>query len=181
MAKDSEDEEEDSNEDETEEEEEKPSRKKKQKVTASVSLYEPMFVWIALLLIAVVLKVVLTSTVLDSAGPEVYMLSSVYSNFILEFPGTIILPLIIGAIIGSEVGKKSTTLKNATKSGVLNGVYAAVIYLITIIVIYMIINYTTPQYALTFAIVMQNMVAPIIVFLITLEVFAVLSHLRRVE
>ena len=179
------DEEEEEDEEPESEEEDKPSRKGRQqkKSVATVSLYEPMFVWIALLLIAVVLKILISNTALvAAAGSQVYGLANIYSSFILQFPGTVILPLIIGAVIGAEVGIKSTAMRSAMKNGLLNGIYASVIYLITVIVIYMIINYTTPQYASSvYTTVTQNIAAPIFVFLVTLEVFAVLSHLRRVE
>jgi hypothetical protein len=185
MAKDPDEEQEDEDEDEqdSEDEEDRPSKRMKQKRNAatSVSLYEPMSVWITLLLIAVVLKVLIVNPSLVPVSSQVYALANIYSNFILQFPGTIILPLIIGAIIGSEIGRRSTTMRSAVKGGVLNGIYAAVVYLIAMTVIYMIMNYTSLQSAPTYTTIMHNVVIPIVVFLVTLEVFAVLSHLRKVE
>ena len=99
----------------------------------------------------------------------------------LQYPSIILLPLIIGAVIGSEVGRKSTTPKGALRSGLLNGVYAALIYLIAMIVVYMILSYTNLQSAPTYTMIMQSIVIPIFVFLFMLELFAILSHMRKME
>jgi glycerol-3-phosphate acyltransferase PlsY len=92
----------------------------------------------------------------------------------------VVLPLIIGAMIGSDVGRKSTSAKSATKAGLLNGVYASLVYLIAIIVIYMVVSYLTMQYVSKEALVAQDIVVPIMVFIATLESFALLSFLKKV-
>ena len=164
-----------------ESEEEAPRPPKSRRRATSVSIYEPMFVWISLLMIAVALKVIVANTSLVPVGSQVARIAAVYSGFILQFPGTIILPLIIGAIIGAEVGRNSSSVSRAARSGVLNGIYASVTYAIAIVVVYMIINYTTPQYATAYTVIFQDIIVPIAVFMATLETFALLSHLRRVE
>lgn len=146
-----------------------------------VSIYEPMFIWVLLLVIAVVAKVLLSSPSLLPSGTEIYAAANLFSNFILQIPGLVILPLIIGAIIGAEVGARSSTSKNAMRSGVLNGVYASVIYTITIIIIYVIIGYSTPQVIPIYTIILNSIVLPIVVLLITIEVFSILSFSRKVD
>ena len=147
----------------------------------NVSIYEPMSVWILMLLAAVALKVVTADTAVIPAGMALYQIAQAYSNFILQFPGTVILPLLIGAIIGAEVGARSSSMKKAARSGLLNGVYAAVIYVVVVIVIFLVIGYFTPSLAPISNILLQNIVLPVVVFLITLEAFTTLSYSRRVD
>ena len=140
-----------------------------------------MTVWIALILIAVVFRVLIANPSLVSSNSQIYTLASAYSNFILQFPSIILLPLIIGAVIGAEVGRKSMTAKNALRSGMLNGIYAAVVYLIAMIAAYTILNYTNLQSVPTYTMIMQSIAIPIVVFLVVLELLAVLSHMRKME
>ncbi len=164
-----------------EEEDDEAQTKRRPRPQQSVSLYEPLFVWMFMLVVAVVLRIVIDNTYAIPLGTSLYSAASIYSRFILQFPGTFILPLIIGAIIGSAVGRKSTTATSAARSGMLNGIYASLVYAITIMIIYMITNYTTPQYTSVNIILLQDIAMPVVVFLATLEVFAVLSHLRKVQ
>ena len=120
-------------------------RKGKSGMQGDVRIYEPMFVWIFLLSVAVVLNIILVNTPFIAQGSFAYTISDNYIRFILQFPGMVVLPLIIGAMIGSDVGRKATSAKSATKAGILNGVYASLVYLIAIIVIYMVVSYLTMQ------------------------------------
>lgn len=165
----------------TEDDEEEQGRPKGSGMQSDVRIYEPMFVWIFLLSVAVVLNIILADTPFIIQGSMAYTVSDNYVRFILQFPGMVILPLIIGAMIGSDVGRKSTSAKSATRAGLLNGVYASLIYLIAIIVIYMVISYLTMQYVSKQALVTQDVVIPILVFLATLESFALLSFLKKVQ
>jgi hypothetical protein len=151
------------------------------KPTRRVSLYEPMFVWIALILIALALKLVATNPNLIPGSSQIYTIANLYSNFMLKMPGTAVLPLIIGAVIGAEVGRKSATLAVTIRSATVNGIYATIIYLVTIVIVYMIMGYVLPQYASPYTVVLQGMAIPVVIFLLTLEVFAVLSHMRKVN
>ena len=161
----------------SEDEEEHP---RKSGMQGDVRIYEPMFVWIFLLSVAVVLNIILADTPFIAQGTFTYTLSDNYIRFILQFPGMVVLPLIIGAMIGSDVGRKATSAKSATKAGLLNGIYASLVYLIAIIVIYMVVSYLTMQYVSKEALVTQDIVVPIMVFIATLESFALLSFLKKV-
>lgn len=158
-----------------------PARPAKQQ-TGSISVYEPMFAWVAMLLIGVFLKVLISSTTLLPQNSHAYAVASLYSSFILQFPGTVILPLIIGAVIGAEVGLRASSMRKALRSGVLNGLYSALVYLIAIIIALIVMQYATPRYvSITYHVILQSIVLPIAVFLVVLEAFAALSHLRKIE
>ena len=164
--------------DDTEDDEPRP---KKSGMQGDVRIYEPMFVWIFLLSVAVVLNIILADTPFIPQGSVTYTISDAYIRFMLQLPGMVILPLIMGAMIGSDVGKKATSAKSATKAGLLNGIYASLVYFIAMIVIYMVISYLTMQYVSKTALVTQDIVFPVLVFLATLESFALLSFLKKVS
>lgn len=154
---------------------------KKPKKTRGVNIQEPMFFWILLLVIAVVLKIILSNTQTIPPGTQLYSAASSFSNFLLNIPGLAILPLIIGGVIGAEVGLRSSSMKKAMRSGILNGIYASVIYIITILVIYIIIDYAVPQFSSTYYVLLDRIIIPVAVLLIVTEVFSILSYSRRVE
>ncbi|MDE1768847.1 MAG: hypothetical protein KGH62_05805, partial [Candidatus Micrarchaeota archaeon] len=146
-----------------------------------VDLFEPMFLWIALLLAAVAARVILSTTGYVPVGGQVYAIANSYPNFLLSFPGIIILPLIVGIMIGNEVGRRSTTLESALRSGLLNGMYASIMYVIAIVIIYIVLSYIVPQFTSQYLSVFNSVVFPILVFLLTLEIFSALSYSRRVD
>ena len=156
-----------------------PNRKQQKK--SHVNIYDPMFAWIMLLLLAVALNVIVKNTTAISAGTIMYSISIKYSDFMLNFPGTVILPLLVGVIIGEEVGARSSSMKNAIRSGLLNGIYASVIYIVVTIVLFLVINYFTPQFISAYSILLSNIAIPIAVLIMALEAFAVLSYSRKVD
>jgi len=169
-------------EDEEKEETSKKATKKPPRQGGSVNIAEPMSAWILLLLVALTVQILLSNSAVIPQSSSAYSIATSYSNFVLQFPGIVILPLIVGAIIGAEVGSRSASMQRALRSGLLNGIYAAVIYVITIIVIYVIIGYATPKFVSSvYSIVFNSMAIPIIVMLITIEVFAMLSYSRKVD
>lgn len=147
----------------------------------TVNMQDPMFIWIGLLLVAVVVKIILSTSGLVPSSSVAYSWLNAIPNFLLQFPGIVVLPLIAGAIIGAEVGAMSSSPSKALKHGLLNGIYASVIYVVAIVVIYIVINYFTPQAMPVLMILIDNIVVPIAVMIIVLEAFAVLSYSRKVE
>lgn len=143
----------------------------------------PVSSWIILLFIALTIKFVVSSgTMGGSSAGSIDSWLAIIANFILGTPGEIILPLVIGAAIGDEVGAKSETLRKAEKSGLLNGVYASVIYLIGIIIIYEVLTGILPNAAPTFSILITSWIAmPILICIVLSEVFAILSHSRKIN
>ncbi len=157
-----------------------PAKRKAPK-GSSVDIHDPMFLWIFLLVVAVALRIVLASTSYIPLDSQFYALGTEISNFLLQFPGIVILPLIIGAIIGAEVGSRSSTLARSLKNGLTNGIYASIIYVITIVIIFIVLNSVTPQFTTIYLTLLNSILLPVVVFLLVLEIFAALSFWRKVD
>jgi hypothetical protein len=143
-----------------------------------ISIAEPMFFWILLLVVAMVINVLINAGYAPSDMASTLKASA---NFILFMPGSIILPTIVGAFIGAEIGKRSKSMYVAVKSGIINGVYAAIIYLISIFIIYEVILYILPSINPGVDFLALNWLALPSAILIALSViFAILSHSRKV-
>ena len=160
-----------------EEKEEKPVQ------PSGTNVAGPVSAWILLLFIALAIKFLLSGGALSGNGTAgIISWLAAISNFILGTPGEIILPLIIGAAIGDEVGIKSDTLRKAEKSGLLNGIYASVVYLIGVIIIYEVLTGILPGSAPTVSILLTSWIAmPILICIVLSEAFAILSHSRKVN
>ena len=148
----------------------------------AVSLYEPMFFWIFLLYLGLVVKIVVVNTDTFRQVPTMYYILAAFSNFVLGTPGFIVLPLIAGAIIGAEVGLHTKTMRSALRAAILNSVYAAAIYFVAIIILYEVLNYAFPSTVLSLnAIIAAWIFLPIIIVVVVTEVFALLSHARKIR
>ncbi len=179
MAKAAKNVEEDEKDEEDEEmEEEAPVRKT---TAASVNIAEPLFFWVIVLVLALFSRIVITYTNTFPQPSSAYAFLNGASSFFLFNSGSLILPLIVGAVIGAEIGLRSRSSMKALKAGLLNGVYAAIIYIIAIVIIYEVIVYVLPTAGITFNFLVVNLIAPQVIILVMLvEIFAVLSHSRKV-
>jgi hypothetical protein len=176
-----EDEEEEDEEEEADEEEE--SGKKRPRTKAQpVNLAEPLFFWIVILALALFARFVTTYTSAFSHTGEIYSFLTSASNFFLLSSGALILPLIVGTVIGSEIGLKASNLAGALKAGLLNGIYTAIVYVIAIIIIYEIMLYALPNPEITTTFLINGLIVPqVVTVLILIEIFAILSHGRKVS
>ncbi len=181
-----EDEKEDTEEEDEEEEEEEPVTKGKparqsNKTGTVVKIADPLFFWVMVLVLAMILRILLIDSRLFPIGSAFYSFASEVSTFFLFSSGSLILPLIIGAVIGAEVGRQSITLMNSVKGGILNGIYAAIVYIIAIVVIYEILIFVIPHLQFTVSFLISNMIIPqTIILIVVVEIFAMLSHVRKV-
>jgi len=82
-----------------------------QKKKVQVSIAEPMFIWVLLLVLALVAKIILLqpSPITPSGGFA--QIANEAANFILFMPGAMILPIIVGAVIGAEIGTRAKSMK----------------------------------------------------------------------
>ncbi len=171
---------EDEDEDEEEEDEEE-EKQQKRPASAPVNLSEPLFFWVIVLILALFSMVVTADTKAFAVGSAMYEFLHGASNFFLFGTGTLILPLIVGAVIGAEVGTKARSIVSALKSGLLNGVYAGIVYVIAIVIIYEVLVYVLPSSGVTLSFLENNLVIPqVIIVIVLVEVFAVLTHGRKV-
>jgi hypothetical protein len=154
----------------------------REEIASHAEIEEPILFWIAILAVGIILRIIVyDTTALAGTGP-IYGLAGSISEFILFVPGPIILPLIIGAVIGSKVGVMSTNMKKAIKSGILNSTYAAVIYVVAIIVIYEVLEYTVPSKSIGVPFLIYGLVIlPVLILLLVSVIFAVLSYSRRIS
>ncbi|MDE1860120.1 MAG: hypothetical protein KGH72_00190 [Candidatus Micrarchaeota archaeon] len=167
-------------------ERDKPEKEKAEKKEAedlgAVSLYEPMFFWLLLLFLGLVVKIVLVNQNSLQQVPPLYYLLSAYSKFVLSTPGFIVLPLIAGAIIGAEVGVRAKNMRIAVRSSILHSAYAAAIYFVAIIVVYEVVNYSFPSTVLSLGTIIAGWIfAPVIIVLFVSVVFAMLSNARKMN
>ncbi|MDE1855338.1 MAG: hypothetical protein KGH57_03420 [Candidatus Micrarchaeota archaeon] len=157
------------------EDEEEEARKK----SSSIDIAGPISAWMLLLFVALAIRFITSSGSVSTQGLGGVLSSA--SNFILFSPGDIILPLVIGAAIGAEVGTRANSLKKAERAGALNGVYAAIVYIIGIVVIYEIISSVFPSLAPSFSFLLTSWIAiPVLVCTALSVAFAVLSYSRKV-
>ncbi len=148
----------------------------------SINLSEPMFFWIFLLVVAIILNTLLTYTSLAMVHTSQYDILKSISNFLLYGPGLLILPLIAGAVIGAEVGIHANGITAAAKGGLLNAIYGSVIYVIAIIILYEVVVYVFPNAPLTLSYFINNWVAiPVVAFIVVIEAFAALSNSRKIS
>lgn len=110
------------------------------------SIAIPIVAWVILLLIGLLLNAI---AVLNSSSSQsgINSILLAISNFILNLPGIVIMPIVFGAMIGSIAGMKGRNLRDGAKLGAIDGVYASVIYVIAIVVIYLVMIYTLPASA----------------------------------
>ena len=172
--------------DEEGEEEEEPIAKSKpakqaKKAGTVVKIADPLFFWVMVLVLSMILQILLVDSKLFLINSPFYNFANEISTFFLFSTGSLILPLIIGAVIGAEVGTKASSFANAVKGGLLNGVYAAIVYIISIIVIYEILIFVIPHLQFTVSFLAYSMIIPqVAVLIVVVEVFAALSHARKV-
>lgn len=143
------------------------------------SIAVPMTIWIILLLIALLLN---AFAVLNASSGQTALNSVLLaiSNFILNLPGIVIMPIIFGAAIGAIAGLKGRTIQDGAKLGAIDGVYASVIYVVAIIVIYLILLYTLPASAPTFVnLGIYWLVLPVFLTLLLSIIFGGLTSLRK--
>ncbi|MDE1846020.1 MAG: hypothetical protein KGH53_01955 [Candidatus Micrarchaeota archaeon] len=144
------------------------------------SIAVPMTIWIILLLIALLLN---AFAVWNASAPGQAGINSVLlaiSNFILNLPGIVIMPIVFGAAIGAIAGLKGRTMQDGAQLGAIDGVYASVIYVVAIVVIYLIMVYTLPASAPTiYNLGAYWLALPVFLAILLAVIFGALTSLRK--
>ena len=104
-----------------------------------ISIAGPLGFWIAVLLIGLLIELVLGPIAVSAGVPSKYL--TTLGNLLLFQPGAVILPLIVAVWMGARVGSVHKKSPSIGRIGLINAVYAAVIYSISIFVIYLAIYY----------------------------------------
>ncbi|MGC8587066.1 MAG: hypothetical protein ACP5K9_02125 [Candidatus Micrarchaeia archaeon] len=152
-----------------------------QKKKVQVSIAEPMFIWVLLLVVSLVVKIILLQPSLINPSSSIAKFFGTTANFILFMPGSLILPIIVGAVIGAEIGTRAKDMKAAMTAGVINGIYVSIIYVVAIVIIYEIILYVLPNIVPTLTFLVSYwLVLPAAIVILLSMAFAALSHSRKV-
>jgi hypothetical protein len=148
--------------------------------TVQTDIGGALIFWISLLVFGVLLALVI-SPILAPSGTGKNLLTAI-SNWILYLPGAIILPLIVSIWIGEAVGKRGIGVGKSAKVGEINAVYTALIYVISIFIIYLLFYYIDPAalanvtitYFLEYVVII-----PAIILFILIPIVAALSSARH--
>ncbi|MDE1870159.1 MAG: hypothetical protein KGH71_04210 [Candidatus Micrarchaeota archaeon] len=143
------------------------------------SIAWPILIWIILLLIALLLDGFAT---INAPSGQV-ALNGIFlaiANFILNLPGIVIMPIIFGAAIGGIAGLKGRTIRDGAQLGAIDGLYASVIYIVAIVVIFLIMLYALPSLAPTLSyLAIYWLILPVALAIVVSVIFGALTSLRK--
>ncbi len=112
------------------------------KRTVEIDIVAPLIFWIALLLIGVL--AILLFQPIFSSNKGISTLMTDISGWILYLPGSLIMPLVVSIWIGEKAGQAKNGIKSAAKIGEINAVYATLIYVVAVFIIYLLLYYISP-------------------------------------
>lgn len=168
------------NKDKDEEQEEDVDLPDYKKSTGSdVKIGGPMAFWLFFLLIGLAIVVILPAlkvSYLSSAS------IAALGAYILGLPGDIILPLIVSVWIAERIGSLRKDSVKSTKLALINALYASLVYVIAIFIVYLMIYYAVPSFTAnqspqTFLI--AYIAIPVAIVIVVTPLFSVLSAARR--
>ena len=139
-------------------------------------------VWLVVLFSALAIQYALAGPYKDSGLGAAQPYFTAFVQFILVFPTSLLLPLVIGAALGAEIGMKAHGLNVAKRAGMVNSIYVSLVYLVAIIIINEVLAYAAMPLAPSVPLlVIYWMLLPIAVVMISTEVFAVVAHSRKIN
>lgn len=148
--------------------------------TVQTDIGGPLIFWISLLVFGVLVALVISPILAPSGGGK--NLLTAISNWILYLPGSIILPLIVSIWIGEAVGRRGSSIGRTAKIGEINAVYTALIYVISIFIIYLLFYYIDPS-ALTNVTITYFLeyvvIIPAIILFVLIPIVSALSSARH--
>jgi hypothetical protein len=148
-----------------------------------MSIGGPLALWIGLVAVAGVMQLFIFPA-LQNGGivyPALATLNHI-AAYGLYVPGVLVLPILAALWIGSRAGSTEGKINTVTYRAMINAVYASVIYLIEIFVLYIIANstHTSVLSAVSLGLFVELVVAlPVIVCIIVAPLFAIVSSARR--
>lgn len=143
------------------------------------SIAVPMTIWIILIMVALLLDGFATINA-PSGQTALNNVLFAIANFILNLPGIVIMPIIFGAAIGAIAGLKGRTIRDGAQLGAIDGVYASVIYIVAIVVIFLIMFYALPALAPTLSyLAIYWLALPIVLTIVVSVIFGALTSLRK--
>ncbi len=148
----------------------------------TVSLEEPLTFWIGMLVIAALLQLVAIplATARGQTGLNNYM--NEFADYAIYIPGIIILPLLAAVWIGERVSYLKKKKSIIAYKGVMNAIYASLVYVIAIFVIYLIMTEQklgVLAHIGMLAFIEYFIIVPFVINVVIVPLFAVLSAERR--
>lgn len=152
------------------------------KSNVTISLEEPLTFWIGILVIAALMQLVAIplATARGQTGLNNYM--NEFANYAIYIPGLIILPLLVAVWIGERVSYIRKKKSEVAYKGVMNAIYASLVYVIAIFIIYLIMTEQKLGVLATIGMptfVEYFIVVPLVINIVVVPLFAVLSAERR--
>jgi len=152
---------------------------KKDKPDTSVSIGGPLMLWIGLLVFGVLLQLVFVPFGAAYHRTAFNSYFNFFADFVIYVPGIFILPLLISLWIGERV---SYLKERIGYKALIHAVYAAVIYIVTIVIIYFVMKLqgSGALVAVNTVTFLEYVVGvPLLILLVITPLFAKLSAARR--
>ena len=156
---------------------------KSRNVEVIVSLSEPLGFWVGILIVAALIQLVAVPFAAQYGSPAFNPYLNTFADYVLYVPGLIVLPLIASVWIGDRVSNSIGNRKKLLVSkGIINALYSALIYVITIFIIYLVMQYAQKGVLATVGILpfLEYLIAvPVAILVVIVPVFALLSASRH--
>ena len=148
-----------------------------------VSLSGPLGFWIGILVVAALIQLVAIPFATQYGNPSFNSYLNTFANYVLYIPGLIVLPLIASVWIGDHVSNSIGNRKKLLVSkGLINALYSALIYTITVFIIYVVMQYAQRGALAAVGVVpfLEYLVAvPFAIVIVIVPIFALLSASRH--
>ncbi len=147
-----------------------------------INIWGPLIFWIFFLILGLALELLVAPVVKASGSVGIANTIGTIAGYIIYMPGSIILPLIVALWIGERVGASHAKLGSAATVGIVNAAYAALIYAVTIFIIYLLIKYVAPGFLSTITLesfVIYAVAIPIAIVVVLIPLIASLSAARH--
>ncbi len=143
-----------------------------------INITEPLLFWIFMLGIGFVLLLLINLNLIPASS--INFLSKLGEG-IIYIPGAIIFPLITSLWIGERIGNSNREPKSIFFSSLLNVAYVFLVYMISIIIIFLLIYYINSSLILlnlhNFLIYLAGI--PFIILLVLIPILSLLSSVRH--
>ena len=116
-----------------------------EKTGIEIDIVGPLTFWIVMLVIGVLLSLFIAPLSGNVGNTALQTFAKNVGSWILYLPGSLILPLVIALWVGERVGAKRNKVSSAVTIGLINAAYAALVYAVSIFIIYLLLYYISPS------------------------------------
>ena len=150
--------------------------------TNDVQIAAPLTFWIGFLVFAVILVAVVVPVANSLGISSMDKYITQIASYIVYLPGSIILPLIAALLIGERVGESKKKSGVVLYSGVINALYAILVYIVAIFIIYLAARYSGAGFLSSVNLtdfIEYLIVIPVVITVVLVPLFALISYARR--